>query len=262
MRTYDTFTHGLAATRIDDYLTDRSRAAQTPSGQPPRRGPVITISSMMGIPATEIANQVARELELHVFDREVLLEVEGATHLGDRLVNALDRGQRSALDAWIQGWLNLGHRVIDPRSFHHLVSRVIRSIGLHGGAVILGRGANFVLAGTGAFHVRLVAGLELRACAVAGGAEPLTPQSLTPQSLERARRELVADAGRRRRFIHRYFRVRRFKADIDDLLAYDAIFNLPALDPALGAGLIVDGFRRAAARKVRTPGPAPGVLVD
>jgi cytidylate kinase len=124
------------------------------------------------------------------------------------------------------------------------VSRVIRSIGLHGEAVIIGRGANRVLRDTPAFRVRLIAPEEARARALAaadGRGRRL--------DLEEARREVRRDDLGRRKFIRR-----EFHADINDPSEYDAVYNLRSLEPELAADLILNSFRRIASAERRTAG--------
>jgi cytidylate kinase len=124
--------------------------------------------------------------------------------------------------------------MVDQKSYHFLVSRVIRGISFHGSAVIIGRGANFVLAGTGAFRVRLTAPIGVRTRAVTEGIEGEGP---IPSAL--AHSEIERHAEERAQFIRKYFR-----AEIEDPAGYDAVFNLRRLDPQIGAGLIADAYRR------------------
>ena len=227
--------HSLAAARIDRYLLERTAGSGL---QEPRRSvrtrvrPVITISRTLGVPAEEIAARLARDLGFHVFDREVLEAVAQDAHLAGRIIESLDTGKQSALDAWIRGCLGLFHPILDPRGFRHMVCRVIRGISLHGSAVIIGRGANFILRGGDAFRVRLTAPVDLRVRAVmAAEGSGLAPAE--------ARRRIRQHNDERRKFMKKHFR-----ADIDAPAAYDAVFNLRSLEPDLAAGLIEDIYRR------------------
>jgi len=234
-------TRELAARQVDGYLRRRASASEAGARAVESPHATITISYMTGVPGTRIGEQVAAELGFHVFDREVLEAVERDTHLGNSIMEALDEGKRSALDAWIQGWINLDRRIVDPQSFHHMVSRIIRGIWLHGHAIILGRGSNFVLRGTDAFRVRLTAEPELRARALA--AEEGRDQ-------EWALREVSHQDRQKRKFIHEYF-----KADLDDPTAYDASFNLRSLETEPAARLILAAYRVMAGRQERPEGP-------
>jgi len=243
MTQYNSVAHVLAARQIDDYLRRHPAAPRAGfAGVAPPR-PTITLSFMEGVPVKEVAERVARELGFHVFDREVLEAVERDTGLGDRIVEALDAGKRSALDAWIEGWIDLGHRIVDPQSFHHMVSRIIRGIWLHGGAVIVGRGSNFVLRETDCFKVRLTADPGLRAEALAAA---------TGRDRHWAWREVSRSDARKWKFIHE-----QFHADLDDPTAYDVTFNLRVLSPEHASRLVLDSFRQVAGQRGRQEAPAP-----
>ena len=230
--------HDLAAARIDQYLMERAlrlRPEVRGSGIHKPTRPVIALSETMGVPVMEVAKRIGKQLGFEVLDRQVLDAILRDTRLGDKIIESLDEGSRSALDAWITGWLDYNHRVVDIRSFHHMVSRVVRGVSMHGDAVIVGRGANFILRGTNAFRVRLTAPLELRVAAVAAAGVHGNPISLAE-----ARRLITEQTERRRQFIATYFR-----ANIDDPEVYDAIFCLRRLDPDLAVGLILDAYWRA-----------------
>jgi cytidylate kinase len=223
----------LAAVQVDRYLMERAPRGR-PASTPPTYLPVITISRMLGIPTREISCLIGQEMGFTVFDREVLDAVAKDIRLSDRIVASLDERKQGALDSWIQGLVSMEGRVIDTATIYHAVCRVVRGISLHGSAVVIGRGANFILRGTSAFRVRLVAPADLRARSMAEGAfggEPMSP------SLARA--EVKRHAAERRVIMKKFFR-----ADIDDPLAYDAIFNLRTLDPAHAAGLIMAAYRK------------------
>jgi CMP/dCMP kinase len=220
---------------LDEYLSRGSdRASGKAVSVKPR--PVITLAYDLGVPGMAIAAQVAHQFDFHVIDREVLLEIERDTGLGEKILAALDAGKRSTVDAWIRGWTDTHHWVVDQKSFYFLLSRVIRGISLHGSAVIIGHGANFVLAGTGALRVHLTAPLELRIRAVAEGLE-----GAGPMSLDQARAAIEKHAAERAHLIRKYFH-----AGFEDPAGYDAVFNLRRLDADLGAGLIADAYRRIA----------------
>jgi cytidylate kinase len=230
--------HGLAGSQIDRYLMER-RLRHSPKKEPvketPTSRPVITLSSTRGVPVKQIAERVASELGFHVIDREVLKSIQHDTQLGERIIASLDEGSRSTLDAWIAGWVDYDSPVVDVRNFHHMLSRIVRGISLHGEAVMVGRGAGFALRGTQAYRVRITAPEDLRAAALIAE----RAASGHGLSLTEARKELEADAARQQSFVHTYFRM-----NINDPEVYDAIFNLRNLKPELGAGLILDGYAR------------------
>ena len=89
--------------------------------------------------------------------------------------------------------------------------RVIGAIGKHGHAVILGRGANFILPQEDILRVRIVAPLEMRIKNMA---------EWSNLSLAKAKEQVFKIESDRRAFIMKYF-----YADIDDPVNNDIIIN-------------------------------------
>jgi cytidylate kinase len=89
--------------------------------------------------------------------------------------------------------------------------KVISTIGKHGQAVIVGRGANFILPPDEKFSVRVVAPLEVRIQNVTGWHNV---------SIEKAKQRVIQRESKRRAFIRQ-----SFNADISDPNNYDLIIN-------------------------------------
>lgn len=92
---------------------------------------------------------------------------------------------------------------------------VIGSIGRHGRAVLVGRGANFILPPEGRFRVRIVAPLETRVQNVARefGVAP-----------DEAKRRILRTDSDRRAFVRKYFH-----ADITAPVNYHLVINTGTL---------------------------------
>jgi cytidylate kinase len=69
----------------------------------------------------------------------------------------------------IEDWVSaaISERHLWPDEVSRVLMRVIGAIGRHGKAIIVGRGANFVLPPENRFRVRIIAPLELRVNRVA-----------------------------------------------------------------------------------------------
>jgi cytidylate kinase len=91
----------------------------------------------------------------------------------------------------------------------------IGTIGKHGRAVIVGRGANFILPPEGIFRVRILAPLEMRVQNVARD---------FGVPVEEAKRRVLRTESARRAFVRKYFH-----ADIADPVNYDLMINTGAL---------------------------------
>jgi len=93
--------------------------------------------------------------------------------------------------------------------------KVIATIGKHGKAVIVGRGANFVLPPERRFRVRIVAPLELRVQKVALDSDI---------PVDEAKRRVLRTDSDRSAFVRKYF-----NADISDPINYDLVINTEIL---------------------------------
>jgi cytidylate kinase len=93
--------------------------------------------------------------------------------------------------------------------------KVIGTIGRHGRAVIIGRGANFILPADQQFRVRITAPQNLRIEHVARDFNV---------SHDEAKRRIIRTESDRKAFVRKYF-----NADIADPMNYDLIVNTATL---------------------------------
>jgi len=94
--------------------------------------------------------------------------------------------------------------------------KVIGAIGKHGSAIIVGRGANFVVPPQNRLRLRIVAPQNVRIANVARAFDVKT---------EDARRHIIRTESDRRAFIRKYF-----NADITDPINYDLVINTGELE--------------------------------
>ncbi len=188
--------------------TDRRRKKQEPPG------PVITISREPGCEGHALARRIAEELKIDLFDRQIIQEVAQSSSMSEKVVSSLDEKERSILDNWIQ-FLKVVRWFSTDEYMHHL-TRVIGTIGKHGGAVILGRGANMVLPPEETLRVRFIAPMDVRV------------QNLAKElniSTEKAKQQIIKEESDRKAFIRKNFHV-----DIDDSCYYDLVINTQYLE--------------------------------
>jgi len=178
--------------------------------RPANAKPVVTVSRQRGCRGHELAKLLAHELKYGLFDRKI---VEFITkHMGVRseLVESLDERNHSELELWINGLLN--QRVFDRDDYIRSLGEAIKTVALQGGVVILGRGGNFLLSETPAFHVRLIAPESVRVrnlCQLEGMTESQALDEIKKVDKERSD------------FIQRYFH-----RSIDEADAYDISINM------------------------------------
>ena len=171
--------------------------------------PVITISREPGSGGRSIAEKLSEKFGLSLFHQEVVHEMAENAQVSTRLLAFLDEKAQNVLDEWIASLVDAQHLWPD-RYLRHLM-KIIGTIGKHGKAVIVGRGANFVLAPEKCFRLRVVAPMEVRVKNVSQAFDVST---------EDARRRVIRTESDRKAFIRKYF-----NANIADPMNYDMIIN-------------------------------------
>ncbi|MFA6028394.1 MAG: cytidylate kinase-like family protein [Elusimicrobiota bacterium] len=168
----------------------------------------ITLSRLPGCAGREIAVELARRLKFDLFDKEILQQVAESTHLSESVVKTLDEKVMPAMEEWVTSLFL--QRYLSEDYFRHL-SRVLLAIGKHGHAVILGRGAGFILPSRECLRVLLVAPQDVRVRSLAYRMK---------MPLEDAKRQIIHVESDRRAFIRRHFHT-----DMTDATHYDIVIN-------------------------------------
>jgi cytidylate kinase len=182
---------------------------------------VIAVSRLPGSGGRLFANRLAESLKIDFFDREIVHEIAESAHLSEALVNSLDERVRSQLGEWVR--MLEDERHLWPYEYLHHLSKVIGTIARHGRAVILGRGAGFLLAQGECLRVLVVAPLETRVQRIA--------RKLKLNDVE-ARRQVLRLENDRKAFIRKYFH-----AEMTEPSWYDVVFNteLMSIDDIMSA---------------------------
>ena len=102
--------------------------------------PVITISREPGSGGRVVAQKLAAKLNVEVFHQEVLHEMAKRAEVSQQMLATMDEKGLSILEDWISSLVHDRHMWPDEY-LRHLMN-VIGSIGKHGRAVVVGRGAN------------------------------------------------------------------------------------------------------------------------
>ena len=127
--------------------------------------PIVTISREPGSGGNVIGERLARRLDLDLFHQEMIHAMAKSAKVSSRLLETLDERGLSALDDWMAYMVDARHMWPDQYMKH--LMKVIGAIGRHGGAVLIGRGANFILPPERRFSVRVIAPFDVRAANVA-----------------------------------------------------------------------------------------------
>ncbi len=171
--------------------------------------PLITISREPGSGGRIIGEKLSERLGFDLFHQEVLHEMARSAKVSAQLLQTLDEKGLSVLDEWIASLVDTRH--LWPDQYLKHLMKVIGTIGRHGRAILIGRGANFILPAERRLSVRIIAPLEMRARKVA---------EAFGLGFEEARRRVVKTDSQRKAAIRKYFH-----ADIADPLNYDLTVN-------------------------------------
>jgi cytidylate kinase len=175
---------------------------------------VITLSREPGSGGRLVAQGIADRLKLDLFHQEVLHAMASSAKVGTQVLATLDERGLNMLEDWMAALVNERHLWPDEYARH--LFKVVGAIGRHGRAVLVGRGANFILPTDRRFRIRVVAPLEFRVQSVA---------HTHHVELAEARRRVVRTDADRKAFIRKYFH-----ADIADSLHYDMVLNTGVMD--------------------------------
>ena len=175
---------------------------------------IVTVSREPGSGGRILAGKLADKLGIDIFHQEVINEIAKSADVSGKLLETLDERGLSILEDWISSLVYDRH--LWPDEYLQHLMKVIGTIGKHGRAVVVGRGANFVLPLEKRFSVRIVAPQSWRI------------QNVSKEfdiSVEEAKRIVMRTESDRRAFIRKYF-----NADIADPTNYDLVINTATLN--------------------------------
>ena len=183
---------------------------------------IVTVSREPGSGGRIVAAKLADKLGIDIFHQEVINEIAKSADVSEKLLETLDERGLSILEDWISSLVYDRH--LWPDEYMQHLMKVIGTIGKHGRAVIVGRGANFVLPPEKRFSVRIVAPQS-------GRIQNVSKEFDIP--IEEAKRRVMRTESDRRAFIRKYF-----NADIADPTNYDLVINTATLKVADAVNVI------------------------
>ncbi len=174
-----------------------------------RRISVITISSEPGSGGQIISEALAKLLDCHLFNRDIIKEIADSADISTSVIESIEKERLSGIEDFIASIVN--KRYLWPGVYLEHLMRVVSVIGKHGNAVIVGRGANFILPPKERLSVRIVSPIDVRIRNIAG---------LYNVSEEEAKKRVNMREARRKAFIRK-----SFNADVSDPINYDLVIN-------------------------------------
>jgi cytidylate kinase len=188
--------------------------------------PIVTISREAGALGTTLGRLVAERLGFRLWDQELVQRIAEESGASETLLAAVDEQARNAIEDLLAGIL-MGDSFTEKEYLAQLM-RVVHAIAQHGGAVIIGRGAQFVLPPDAALRVRVVGSLEERVRSVASSRR-LSARDARSE-VERVDRERLA-------FIRHHYH-----QDGADPHAYDLIVNSTAIPLERAVDVVVSAY--------------------
>lgn len=194
---------------VDEQLARWTRCTTEPKRREMKALPVITISREPGAGGGVISRKLADALGMDLMSSQIIQEVAESVRVSEKVVASLDEKDIKRRDDWLTALFESRH--LWPDHYLRHLMKVISTVGRHGNAVILGRGANHILPLEETFRVRLVAPRKARIVKV------MADQG---SSREEAEAYVVRTDSNRTAFIRKYFHT-----DIGSTAHYDLIID-------------------------------------
>ena len=171
--------------------------------------PVITVSMKPGSGGSLVAQEVADRLGFDYFHRDIIQGIAKSAKIRASVIDTIEKERLSGIEDFISSLYK--DQYLYPGIYMQHLVKVVNTIADHGRAVIVGRGANFILPPEERFSLRVVAPLEIRIQNVARAYKV---------SAEKARKRVIGRESRRSAFIRK-----SYNADISDPENYDLTIN-------------------------------------
>jgi len=210
----------IIATQVKKWQLNRNKKYKK------RIRPVITISRLPGSGANSLAKQLAEDLNIDLFDNEIVEEVAKSAHVSESVIASLDEQDRSILDDWIGAIEKKRH--LWPDEYLPHLTKVVGAIAAHGHAVIVGRGTGYILPSEVCLRLLIVAPMDVRISNVAHAYDVTN---------EEAEKRIIKTEKDRRAFIKNYFR-----ADLTDPVNYDLTLNTAHYNVKAAVNIIKEAF--------------------
>jgi cytidylate kinase len=205
---------------VDDFIKEQVARWQ---GQTAADIPVITISAEPGSGGHVLAKALAERLNLDLFDRDIIKKIAESSRISDSVIETLEKERFSGVEDFIASLVN--DRYLHPDLYLEHLMKVVSVIGKHGRAVIVGRGANFILPVEDRLAVRVVAPLAKRVENIA---------ATFGVNTDEAKRRAMTREAKRSAFIRK-----AFHADVADPQNYDLLINTQHLSIDEAAGAVI-----------------------
>jgi cytidylate kinase len=158
---------------------------------------------------------------------QIIQHVAESARMSRKVIESLDEKEVTMRDTLLNTLFKDRH--LWPDEYLQHLTKVIATIGRYGNAIIVGRGANYILPPAETFHVRIIAPLEYRIKHV-----------MEDRKYDKAQAEqyVVKTENDRKAFVRKYFNV-----DVADFKQYDIVINTGSVTIEGGAEAIKVAFK-------------------
>lgn len=220
----------IVESRVGKWAID---SREKPDTKPTEPWPLITVSREFGTQGAMVGKMAAERLGFSFWDQELVAAIAEETGAQETLLNSLDEKERSQLDDFIRGAVAGAAGTVGE--YVRQVARIVGIIEDHGGAVIIGRGAQFILDPDKALRVRVVGPPGQR---VGGFAER---EGLTAKEADR----IVRRVERERQSFNR----RHYNHEVGDAIHYDLVLNAGFFSTDAAASVVVAAYESKFGRR-------------
>lgn len=220
----------MAERNVEELVSRQVRQWQEQKKERHGKGrlPCVAFSREYGTNGGLIAREVAKYLGFQCYDKELLEEIAKSSKVTQALLDSVDERARDRITEWVAE--QFGAHPLSGSEFVRLTSRLIMTLGHNGGAVIVGRGAHFLLDPKFTLRVRAYAPVEVRVSNV---------MKMYGLSEEEAKDRIMQMDKERRLFYIRFF-----GRDWEDVHAYDLLLNTASFTLEGCAQLTVEAFKK------------------
>jgi cytidylate kinase len=140
---------------------------------------------------------------------QIIQKIAESADMSAKVIESLDEKEVTRRDNWLDSLFETRHLWLDEYLFN--LTKVIGTIGGQGNAVIVGRGAQYILPPEDTFRLRFIAPMEFRIQNVMRGYASTTQE---------AAKYIIKTDSDRRAYLRKYF-----NADVTDPSSYDLVIN-------------------------------------
>ena len=189
--------------------------------------PCITVSREAGSGTSQICRRLAEELKMDLVGSQIISRIAESANMSEKVVKILDEKKITMLDSWISSFFTARHLWPDVY-LQHLIKVIRAGVGEHGNAIILGRGAQFILPQDKIFRLRFIGPLEQRIQNV---------MQSRNCSHEEAQSYVIKTDNDRSAFIMKYFH-----EDIANPAHYDMVINTAGISADEAVHIIKNAY--------------------